>query len=177
LEENMIRKVIDTLAVEVVDLKLKDGDWYRLRVMPYRTLDNYISGAVLTLTPITDYKRIETGFQIAKQYLRQNIENITDPTAHLDNHGRVAVANSKFADFCNMELDKLPLKRVDDLLNQHLNHDLTGFINQCLKQAETISRKFELHGNHSGLYLISATPVFETPQTTTFIIFTIHAQR
>jgi two-component system CheB/CheR fusion protein len=177
LEENIIRKVIDTLAVEVVDLKLKDGDWYRLRVMPYRTLDNYISGAVLTLTPITDYKRIETGFEIAKRYLNQNIENITNPTAHLDNHGRIVVANSKFADFCNMQVDKLPLKTVDDLLNRHLNPDLISIIHQCLKQAETISRNFELDGSHSGVYLISATPVFETPHTTTFIIFTIHAQR
>jgi two-component system CheB/CheR fusion protein len=174
LEESMIRDVIDTLAVEVVDLKLKNGDWYRLRIMPYRTLDNYISGAVLTLIPITDYKRMESGLQVVRNYLSQHLEQTAEPTAHLDNHGKILVANQKFADFVDVSIDELPLKTIRDLLNPHSKEDLIGFINQSLQLAETISRQFELMGNHSGIYRLSATPVFETPNTTSFIIFAIH---
>ena len=37
----------------------KQGTWYRLQVRPYRTTDNRIDGAVITLTDITVLKRAE----------------------------------------------------------------------------------------------------------------------
>lgn len=174
LEESMIKNVIDNLVVEVTDLKMKNGDWYRLRVMPYRTLDNYIFGAVLTLTPITDYKRLESGLAVVRGYLINSITTSTEAIAHLNVEGRILVANQPFADFCNSSLEVLAVKRVDDLLDLSLKDEFAVFIDQCLQRSETIFREFELNGNHSGVYLISVTPVFETANTDTFIILSIH---
>jgi two-component system CheB/CheR fusion protein len=59
LMENEIREVIETLANKEIEVKTKTDEWYRVRIMPYRTLDNFISGAVLTFTLITGYKQLE----------------------------------------------------------------------------------------------------------------------
>jgi two-component system CheB/CheR fusion protein len=44
--------VIDTLSVREREVRDKEGRRYSLRIRPYRTTDNKIDGAVLTLVDI-----------------------------------------------------------------------------------------------------------------------------
>ena len=41
--------------------------WFKVRVMPYRTQDNVISGVVITFADITDLKLLEAELQQLKQ--------------------------------------------------------------------------------------------------------------
>src|SRR5438105_14726034 len=50
--ENILRDVIETLGTHDRKVTDKDGRRYSLRVRPYRTTDNKIDGAVLTLIDI-----------------------------------------------------------------------------------------------------------------------------
>jgi two-component system CheB/CheR fusion protein len=50
--ENILRDVIDTLSTRERKVTDKEGRQYSLRVRPYRTTDNKIDGAVLTLVDI-----------------------------------------------------------------------------------------------------------------------------
>src|SRR6266404_4114571 len=50
--ENILREVIETLATRERKVTDKNGHTYSLRVRPYRTTDNKIDGAVLTLIDI-----------------------------------------------------------------------------------------------------------------------------
>ncbi len=62
LRLNINVEKLDQLATEVIDTvttcerEIQDGDsrWYSLRIRPYRTTDNKIDGAVLTLVDIND---------------------------------------------------------------------------------------------------------------------------
>ena len=45
----MFRNTIDTLSVQERDVADKQGRGYSLRIRPYRTADNKIDGAVMTL--------------------------------------------------------------------------------------------------------------------------------
>ena len=47
------RRVIDTLAPREAPVETKDGRPYLLRITPYRTTSNIISGIVITFTEIT----------------------------------------------------------------------------------------------------------------------------
>ena len=47
------RQVIDTLAQREVPVETKDGRPFLLRISPYRTTGNVISGVVITFTEIT----------------------------------------------------------------------------------------------------------------------------
>jgi two-component system CheB/CheR fusion protein len=50
---------LDTLIPKELEVQTKAGDWYLLRIRPYRTLENVIEGAVLTFFDITEVKRVQ----------------------------------------------------------------------------------------------------------------------
>jgi len=65
-----IQTVLDTLIPKHVDVEAANGHWYTLRILPYRTMDNVIEGAVLTFVDITDRKHMEESLQEAKSLNR-----------------------------------------------------------------------------------------------------------
>ena len=54
--ENILREVIETLEMQQRKVKGSEGHEYSLRVRPYRTTDNKIDGAVITLVDIEGAK-------------------------------------------------------------------------------------------------------------------------
>lgn len=51
--------VLTTLIFREKQVSTRDGRWYRVRIMPYRTQDNVIDGVVVTFIDITDIKQLE----------------------------------------------------------------------------------------------------------------------
>jgi two-component system CheB/CheR fusion protein len=54
--ERMILEVINTVNVKEREVQDREGHWYSLRILPYKTLEDTIEGAVLTLVDINDLK-------------------------------------------------------------------------------------------------------------------------
>ncbi|MFP4683328.1 MAG: chemotaxis protein CheB [Ectothiorhodospira sp.] len=54
------RQVLHSLESRTREIPTRDGRWYQVRIMPYRTLDDVIDGVVLTLMDITQAKRMES---------------------------------------------------------------------------------------------------------------------
>jgi len=52
-------EVLRTLAFREMQAGTRDGRWYRVRIMPYRTQDNVIDGVVITFTDISEIKRLQ----------------------------------------------------------------------------------------------------------------------
>jgi two-component system CheB/CheR fusion protein len=73
-----------------------NGRSYRLRVLPYRTSDNRIAGAVATFVDITDLKKIETETAAARDFAEAIVETVRDPLLALTGDLRVRSANSAF---------------------------------------------------------------------------------
>jgi two-component system CheB/CheR fusion protein len=57
--EEHARNVIRTLVSQERSACTNDGRWFRVRIMPYRTLDDHIDGLVITFTDITESKKLE----------------------------------------------------------------------------------------------------------------------
>jgi two-component system CheB/CheR fusion protein len=53
------QEVLHTLVFREREAKTYDGRWFRIRIMPYRTLDNLIDGVVITFIDITEIKQLE----------------------------------------------------------------------------------------------------------------------
>jgi two-component system CheB/CheR fusion protein len=51
-----IREVLDNLAFKEDEVRTKDGHWYLMRIMPYRSHKDKIDGAVLTFINIDAFK-------------------------------------------------------------------------------------------------------------------------
>ena len=57
------RAVLDTLIPKEAEVQTQDGQWYQMRIQPYRTLENVIEGAVLTFVDITRQKELQERLQ------------------------------------------------------------------------------------------------------------------
>ncbi len=65
-----VQSVLDTLTPKEVDVRTTDGFWYSMRILPYRTLDNKIEGAVVTFVEITEIVRTREALQKANEQNR-----------------------------------------------------------------------------------------------------------
>lgn len=64
------QSVLDTLVPKDVEVQARDGNWYMMRIHPYRTLENVIEGAVITFVDISEVKRSEKGLRKANELQR-----------------------------------------------------------------------------------------------------------
>jgi two-component system CheB/CheR fusion protein len=62
--------VLQTLATREAEVRSRDGNWYQMRIMPYRTTDNVIDGVVLTFSDITAQKRIQEKLIVSEERFR-----------------------------------------------------------------------------------------------------------
>ena len=68
-----------------------------MRILPYRTLENVIEGAVITFTDITEYKQIKSALSEAHAHLAEAVvATVREPLLVLDANLRVVLANSAF---------------------------------------------------------------------------------
>jgi len=64
------REVLRTLVFSEKQISTTDGRWYTVRIMPYRTINDVISGVVITFADITEAKKLEAE-------LREEIARLT----------------------------------------------------------------------------------------------------
>ncbi len=65
-----IKSVLNTLIAIEREVQTPEGQWYTLRIQPYRTLDNVIEGAVISFVDITDMVKTREALQKANDLLR-----------------------------------------------------------------------------------------------------------
>ena len=89
--------VLDTLVPKDVEVRSKAGEWYTLRILPYRTLDNVIEGAVITFVDITEAKRAREAVREAHlRVMEAIVETVHEPVLVLDAGLRIVSANPAF---------------------------------------------------------------------------------
>jgi two-component system CheB/CheR fusion protein len=65
-----VTDVLNTLVPKEKDVRTLDGRWYTLRILPYRTLDNVIEGAVMTFIDVTETVHVREALTEANEQLR-----------------------------------------------------------------------------------------------------------
>lgn len=66
------RKVLQTLEFSENDVSTIDNRWYRVKIMPYRTLDEKIDGLVLTFIDVTQTKIMERELKDKIEIIRKH---------------------------------------------------------------------------------------------------------
>ena len=87
--------VLDTLTSKEVDVQTRSDRWYKMRIRPYRTLDNVIEGAVITFVDITEMKQAQAALRQANDLLRLAVivHDAYDAITLQDLHGRILAWN------------------------------------------------------------------------------------
>jgi two-component system CheB/CheR fusion protein len=70
-----VREVLRTLAVHEQQVPARNGRWFLMRIMPYRTLENMIDGVVMTFTDITASKTLEGTLRATQASMEKHIAN------------------------------------------------------------------------------------------------------
>ncbi|GGG57630.1 chemotaxis protein CheR [Hymenobacter glacieicola] len=91
-----VRQVLERLTSVSTNIQTVSGEWYTMRILPYRTLDNYISGAVITFTDVTGMKVLENQLQEAARLAESVVETVREPLLVLDGDLRVVTASPSF---------------------------------------------------------------------------------
>ena len=92
-----VETVLDNLVPKELEVQLKAGPWYLMRIRPYRTQENTIEGAVITFVDISELKRLVDAAREARATLAENIlATVRQPLVALDEELRVIMANRAF---------------------------------------------------------------------------------
>jgi two-component system CheB/CheR fusion protein len=111
-----VRLVLDRLVSIESNIQTPTGEWFAMRILPYRTLDNYISGAVITFTDITTLKTLETRLQESTRLAESIIETVREPLLVLDEHLHVVAISQAFAALFGLQAQDVksqPLRELD----------------------------------------------------------------
>src|SRR5579884_517109 len=99
LYENLsedISQVLRTLIFKQKELQTREGEWYLMKIFPYRTEENRIDGAIITFINISEFKKIEAALQAHVEYTNRLTEAIGQPLVVLNKRLRLLSANDRF---------------------------------------------------------------------------------
>ena len=91
-----VNRVIATVTPMEREVQSKEGNWYSMRIRPYRTLDNRIDGAVLAFMDIDPLKRTIEQASRSRAYAEALVETVRESLVVLDENLRVRTANRAF---------------------------------------------------------------------------------
>lgn len=142
--EEDINEVIETLNGKELEVKTRKGEWYNLRIMPYRTLDNFISGAVLTFNKITPVKAMENKLSMLQKYTELSIELLDHPALLLDADLMIQGVNKSFLNYFKLRRHDLMEQPVYELIhNKWQTNKLDGLLEKSMLQGESLTLHHE----------------------------------
>jgi two-component system, chemotaxis family, CheB/CheR fusion protein len=118
--DNDIHEVIDELRSKDIEIRNKDNDWYQLRILPYRTLDNFISGVVMTFQKITFQKQLEVELRKTKNYNQRILSLLEVPVIQLDSALTITGISDSFLDLFNAERNEMINRPVLEFFHKSL---------------------------------------------------------
>lgn len=97
LKKSIVR-VIDTMQSTNEDVVDESGNWYTLWIRPYRTMDNRIDGAIITLIDINEIKLTQLRHELSLRFLQGILQTMREPVLILDKKFHVLSGNKAFYD-------------------------------------------------------------------------------
>lgn len=94
--EAMVAKVLSSLQPSQCDVQDREGHWQSLHILPYKTLDNKIDGAVLVLQDIDAIKTANEQLRRSSELFYAIINTVRQPLLVLDSDLRVMTVNQSF---------------------------------------------------------------------------------
>lgn len=143
--EVRITRVIEMLDTQEHEVQDQAGHWYRLRIRPYRTTENQIDGAVITLVDIDDIKRTMRQLELSRLYAESIVQTVREPLLVLSRELRIKTANRAFYELFQLTEPEVEERRFFDIDSGQWDiTDLRSRLENCLADPERL-QNFELH--------------------------------
>ena len=161
--------VLNTLIPKEVDVQTHEGKFFTMRILPYRTLDNVIEGAVITFVEITEIVRTREALRKANELLRLAVvvRDASDAMTVQDLDGRIIAWNPGAAKLYGWTEEEALKMNVRDRIPAALFDRALERVRQ-LSQSETLepyaTQRLCKGGQVMDVSLISTALVNETGQ-------------
>jgi two-component system CheB/CheR fusion protein len=91
-----VNEAVSTTSRQELEVQDQEGCWYELRILPYKTADNQVDGAVMILFDIHELKQSAALLAAARDYAEAIVETVRSPLIVLNQELRVQRANRAF---------------------------------------------------------------------------------
>jgi two-component system, chemotaxis family, CheB/CheR fusion protein len=135
-------EVLQTLVFLEKEIPTKDGRWFKIRIMPYRTADDKIDGLVITFVDVTKLKILELSLKETQSMLKSFIEIVPSVIIGLSPDGTILEFNH--------EAEKLFGRKKSDVINQNY---VELFVIESSRRGVNAELKKLLGGNLPDRYI------------------------
>lgn len=112
---NEAREVLRSLVFVEKSVSTRDGRWFNIRIMPYRTFDDKIDGLVITFVDITKSKKLENALQHSQTTLQSFIQTVPSVIVGLSSDGKVIEFNPEAEKLFGYSREEVSGKEYVDL--------------------------------------------------------------
>lgn len=151
-----IREVIEKVAFKEKVVNNGDDEWYKVRIMPYKTSQNVIDGATVTFIDVSHLKISQEKMQAALNYAEDILDSVNEPLIIIDLDLNVTSVNTAYNEKFNKKKDKvegMSLAKLDGGLwnvpefNHQIDKILKGQINDFILEHKftKIDKKMRLN--------------------------------
>jgi two-component system, chemotaxis family, CheB/CheR fusion protein len=115
--DQLMMEVIDSVSVRELEVQDLEGRWYSMRIRPYKSIENKIDGAILTLVDIDAVKSNVANDAAADQTISAIVDLVRRPVVVLDRTGRVQSASHAFYRLFRLspqEVEGRPIYEIHD---------------------------------------------------------------
>jgi len=147
--EQIVRGAIDSTILHEQEVQEKNnGRWHVMRVRPYKTADNKLEGAVITLQDIDVLKRT---LERVRVYVDVLSENAREPILILESSLRVSAANRAFYRTFQVAPEETEGRPIHELGNRQWDIPELGDLLQQIQSGITRIDDFEVRHNFPRL--------------------------
>jgi two-component system CheB/CheR fusion protein len=107
--------VLETLLPFEAQVQTIEGQWYLMRITPYRTSENYIDGVIVTFIDIGTVKALEVKLDHSALYAESLLNTILIPMVVLNDDLRLVTANRAFYELLRLSPEQAVGQRLRDL--------------------------------------------------------------
>jgi two-component system, chemotaxis family, CheB/CheR fusion protein len=144
--------VIRTLEKVEKAVQDRNGDWFSVRIIPYRTLDNVIDGVVITFNDITKIKRAESDLEESEKRLKLIVENSEDVISLVDLDGKYLYFQGPSS--LNLITENIVGKSINDVLDSSTVETVEEQIREVTKSGNGKYYETTIKWDDSTLYFM-----------------------
>jgi two-component system, chemotaxis family, CheB/CheR fusion protein len=131
------QSVLNTLIPKEVEVQTTDGAWYMMRILPYRTVDNVIEGAVINFVTITEIVQTREALKKANYFSHMAVvvRDSHDAIVLQDMEGRILAWNPAAERMYGWSESEALQRTISEMIPEALrNEDVERVIHLSRKQ-------------------------------------------
>jgi two-component system, chemotaxis family, CheB/CheR fusion protein len=166
-------EVLNTLVFKEKQIPGKDGQWFSIRIMPYRTFDDRIDGLVITFINITELKRSEEKLNESEQMMGLLFDASKDVIIKLSTSLKVLEFNQQAANVFGITRSEAISKDfVETYVHESVRKKAVREMHKLLNnmQDSRISLKVKAAGGSTPIFEWSVTFLFNNLKQATAVI-------